>query len=339
MKNEKRSLILFLFFLSALLKSQSFDVAYNTLNIPLKKLIKPAIDAELTHAVKLKNKYVCFFKETKKSYNREDLKFCFLIAEDGHILKKIDIPDEIKNSIYYDLFLRNDSAFVKTYMDNETFFLQNTTSTWVKTKKADDILFEDERFRFTYFDFGEWGATTWCKDKRSGKEYELASSGTLINKRDSVYYITSGRRILLVEDPTQLKPCDRNYYYENFLNTKHAVGSEAHSGTKIIFSDSTDWEQKKPAVTLETSFIANNQLYHLCSNSTRTFIAKLENGNFIPIQQLDEKFSVFDWYFSDRNKVQKDNSQLLKFKTTTKFGLIEINGQTLKIHYMCTGYR
>jgi hypothetical protein len=322
-------------FINVIVSGQSFKVTIDTLDISVKDLIIPANKIGLTHAIEFKENYYCFFEEIKKDNSRRDIKFCFIIAKDGKILKSIKVPEDIQDSYYYDLFLKHDTIFVKTYMDSKTFIFNQSFSKWVKTKNTDDMIFEDERFYFTYLDFGEWGSTTWCKDKITGKEYEF-SSGTIINKIDNAYYLTSGLKILKVENPFKLKECKRDYYYEIVRNKDYSKGSNSLKGVEVIFIDTTYsiWDQKEPKLLIGTSFVADKHLYHLCSDSINTFITKLENGQMKPIQHIDKKISIFNWYYSYRNKTQKDNSQLLKFNYKDDFGLVQIKGSTINIHFL-----
>lgn len=313
---------------------QTFNVITKNVAIEIKELIKPAINVELTHAVKYNDKFYCFFNEVKKDNFRRDIKFCFVFSDKDSNIKKIEVPNDIQNTFYYDLFIKNDSIFVKTYMNGKTFYFDRKTFKWVKTKGIDDLIFEDDRFYFTYLNFGEWGATTWCKDKKTKKEYELASSGTKINKIGSVYYITSNLRILKIDDPTKMKKSNNDYLYEVIYKKEHAEGTSSLKGAEIIFNDTTIsyWEQKEPKIRIATSFVKNNKLYHLCVDSASTFVAELINGQMIPIQKCGAKISFFDWHYSDRNKIQKDGSQILKFKTNNKFGIVEINKQGFNIY-------
>lgn len=332
----KGTLTIFFIFLKVLAFSQTFNVTTKTIDLELKELIKPATKVELTHAVKFQNEYYCFFEEVKKDNSRRDTKFCFIISNEGKILHNLKVPNEIQNTYYFDLFLKNDTVFLKEYMDSKTFYFNTNKTKWVKTKDVDDMIFEDEQFYFTYLDFGEWGSTTWCKDKFSSKEYLLASSGRIINKIDSIYYITAGLKILKVENPLKLKQSEKDYYYEIVRQKKFSEGTNSLLGAEVLFEDTTYsyFEQKEPKLIVATSFVADNKLFHLCMDSTKTFIAKLENGRMIPIQTIGKKLSTFNWHYSYRSEIQKDSFQILKFKTTDTFGLIELKGKSINIAYL-----
>jgi hypothetical protein len=329
-------LTIFTLFQFCFVFGQTFNVTTKNIDLEVKEIIKPATKVELTHAVKHKDIFYCFFNEVKKDNSRRDIKFFFIFSEKGDNLRKIEIPKEIQNTVYFDLFLRNDTIFAKTYMDSKTFYFDRARQKWEKTSEADDMIYEDDRFYFTYLDFGEWGFTTWVKDKQTKMEYELASSGEIVNRVDSVYYITSGLRVLKIDNPTELKKSNSDYLYEDIRQKDHAEGTNSLQGAEIVYKDTTfsEWDliEKEPKIRIATSFVRENKLYHICVDSTKTFVAELENGQMKFIQKIESKLSFFDWYYSHHSKTQKDGSQLLKFKTNNKFGIMEINRQDINIY-------
>lgn len=332
----KISLTIFAFFQFCLTFGQTFNVTTKNIDLEIKDLIKPATKIELTHAVKHKDIFYCFFNEVKKDNYGRDIKFFLIFSEKGDNLRNIEIPTEIQNTVYFDLFLRNDTIFVKKYMNSKTFYFNRDKQKWENTSEVDDMIFEDDRFYFTYMDFGEWGSTTWIKNKQTEIEYELASSANIVNIIDSTYYITSGLRILKVNNPAKMKVTNSDYLYEVVKKKGYADGTNSLQGAEIIFEDTSfsewDWANKEPQLRIATSFVQENKLYHLCVDSTKTFIAELKDGQMKQIQQIDKNLSFFDWYYSDRSKIQKDGNQLLKFKKNNNFGFMEINRQTINIY-------
>jgi hypothetical protein len=334
---KKSAITLIVILFSLFSYGQGFEVTVDTLKISVSELIQPDVKIDLTHAVEFQGKYYCFFNEVKSDNTRRDIKFCFILSTNGRVEKKVEVPEEVQNTVYYDLFIKHDTIFVKNYMDGETFYFNDPKSKWIKINEVDDVIFEDDRFYFTFLDFGEWGSTVWCKDKKTKKEYEVSASGTNLNKIDNTYFITSSHRILKIEDPLKLEQSQRDYYYEIVRNKKeHIEGTTSLMGAEIIYNDTTYsyWEQKESKLSLETSFVADNKLYHLCTDSTKTFIAILEKGTMINVQVIGETLSTFNWVNSYRNRIQKDNSQLLKFRTKNMMGLISVKGREISIHYL-----
>ena len=125
---------------------ESFNTTSININLDIKELIKPATKVELTHAVKYKDEFYCFFKEVKNDNSRRDIKFCFVFSETGNGLKKIEVPDDVQNTVYYDLFVKNDKVFLKTYMDSKTFYFDSKRPKWINTKNGEDwfLHFQDK---------------------------------------------------------------------------------------------------------------------------------------------------------------------------------------------------
>jgi hypothetical protein len=314
-------------------KDGEFIVNIDTLNIDLIPYVSPD-KVSMTHAIKFRDKYYCYFTDKKDSYS----KYFFAISNKGSIEKEIELPKDLTECFYLDIFVLHDTIFSKPYMNDKSYYLDLQTLKWVETPGPDDVIYEDERFCVTCLDFGEWGSTTWFKDKLSGKEYEIASSAEIINRIDSIYYISAGVRVLKIDNPLKMKQCDKDYYYEIIKKKEFSVGTNSLLGTNAIYKDTTysQWDFKEPKLYIASSFKVDNKLFYLCTDSAKTFIAKLENKKMIPILNFENKYSTFDWHYSYRNKIQKDCFQLLKFdtKTNNTYGFIEIKKNKIDIRYL-----
>ncbi len=259
------------------------------------------------------------------------------ITEDGKIEHNIEIPQQISNSIGFGLFIRNDSILIKNDRDHETFYFDTRYLQWIKVKEADDLIFEDEDFYVTSMDFGEWGNTVWFRDKKTGKEYELGSNSKNVNKINNTYYLTSDDKIIKINDPLKLKSSDLNYYYETVEKSDSFYnGSESLIGSELIFKKQTqeyEWLTQKFYIT--TSFISDNQLYHLCVDSNLLYIGKVDNGIMKPLRIIGNDLIVYSWHHSLNGKIQKENRQTLVFVTKNEnyFGIIELIDDKIYIHY------
>jgi hypothetical protein len=314
-------------------KDGEFIVGIDTLNIDLKLYVNPE-KVSLTHAVKFQETYYCFFTDKKESYS----KYFFAISNKGTIEKEIKLPRDLTDCFYLDLFVLHDTIFSKPYMNDQSYYLDLKTLNWVETNEPDDVIYEDERYYVTYLDFGEWGSTTWFIDKISGKEYVLSSSSNIINRIDSIYYISGGIRVLKIDNPVNMDQCDKEYYYQLIKKKEYSEGINSLNGTETIFEDTTysQWDFKEPKIHIITSFKVKNRLFYLCNDSLKTFVAKLENREMTPILSLERKYSTFNWHFSYRCKIQNDNFQLLKFhnETNDTYGFIEFKENKINIRYL-----
>lgn len=333
----KRILIFFLIIQTGLL-AQNFEVTIDTLNLDIREFVRPVSKVELSHIIKFQDKYYCFFQERGLYYFQRDTRFFLIISNDGRVLKHIDIPNQIKNSNYFDFFQKRDSLFLKSYMNHETFYFDNIGLEWNKTKETDDIVYEDDEFKIAYLDFGEWGETTWFIDKKNNKEYILGTSGTNVNIIDNKYYLTNGFKVEVVNDPHKLEECDEQEYYEFIRNKKgFKEGTFSLLGSKNIYRDTTyspfSFEESNQRIL--TSFVYENQLFQLFNDINSTHIGVIENKELVSIQKLGRKFNTYNWYYSYRGNNLNNNSRLLKFKEDNNtFGTIEINNNKIDIHFM-----
>ena len=314
---------------------QSFNVSTNDISLDIKELIKPATKIELTHAVKYKSEIYCFFKEVKKGNSRRDIKFCFVFSDSGKDLKKIEVPKEIQNTSYFDLFVKNDSVFAKTDMESESFYFDIEKSKWIKTKNVDDLIFEDEIFYVYSLDFGEWGGKTWFKDKKTEIEYAIEATTPLINKIDTTYFLTSELKVLKIKNPLALNKCTDDITYENIeKDGKYATWHGKPIGYEIVYEDTTsqDYFDFSYRPHIVCSFVWDDELLHIYETETVTFIAKTVNNSMMTIQKIGSNLRFYNWYYSYRSKIQTDGRQLLKFKINGKYGLLEINGQNINFY-------
>lgn len=310
-----------------------FIINYDKVNILLNPYIDPNL-YNLTHAIKYKEKYYCIFTNKKDMYNKSFFSFSI----DGTAVKEIELPNRIKQCYYLDLFVMHDTIFSKPYMSDKFYYLNLQSTKWIETTEPDDLIYEDEKFYVTSYDFGEWGNTTWFKDKYTGKEYEIGSGSSIINRIDTNYFITMANKILMVKNPLNLKECEMNYYYQKVKKTKYANGSTSFSGSEIIYNDTlfNPWKSNMPNPLIYSSFRVNGNLYHFCNDSLSSFISILKESKLIPIVRLNRKFSIINWNYSYRCRLQNNQFQMLKFDTkwSNIFGFIEISNNKLTIRYL-----
>lgn len=328
----KKILTLIFVFQVYLAIGQTFNVTTNDITLDIKKLIGPATIIKLTHAVKYQNDFYCFFEEVKEDNSRREIKFCFVFSDNGENLKKIEVPDAIQNTNYYDLFVKNNRVFAITYMDKKTFYFDIEKSKWIKTKDADDLIFEDEKFFVYSLDFGEWGGKTWFKDKKTGSEYAIEARTPLINKIDTSYYLSSSYNVLKIDNPLDLNKCNNDITYENIeKGAKYASWYGKPLGFEIVFHATTSrsYFDNSYNPRIVSSFVLKNELFHIYETDTVTYIAKAKGNSIEPIQKVGNELRFYDPEYSYRMKIQLDGQQLLKFKIEHNFGLMVINGQDI----------
>jgi hypothetical protein len=313
-------------------------LSVDTLLVNIKEISRPATRIHLTHAVKYDDRYFCFFKENGLYSFKIDTRYFLIISEEGTILHNIDVPKEINNTVYFDFFIRKDSLLAKTYSDHESFYFDLNNLEWEVISEIDDRVYEDKDFIIAYRDFGEWGQTTWFIDKKSKNEYIIGACGTIVNFLNGRYYLTFTSGIREIINPFNLKKCETDYYYEIVeKNEKFYEGTNSLVGSTLIYKDTTyssgDFDLPKNRII--TSFVSDNQLYQLYSDSTSLYIAKIEHDEIIPIHDFGRKYSIFNWFYSFRGNNLDNNYRFLKFREDNNtFGFIEINNNKIGINYL-----
>ena len=116
--------------------SQTFEVTIDTIHLDIKEIVQPVSRVDLSHVVKFQNKYYCFFRERGLYFFQKDTRYFLIISKDGSVLNQIDIPNEIKDSNYFDFFQKRDSLIVKTYMHHDSFYFDNKMISHIRYDKS-----------------------------------------------------------------------------------------------------------------------------------------------------------------------------------------------------------
>ena len=103
----KNILTLILYFQICIAFGQSFNVTTKDFFLNIKELIKPATKVELTHAIKHKDKFYCFFED-----GEEDIKFCFVFSYGGNKLNKIEVPIDVY-AIFKNTVIKSEDYIMK----------------------------------------------------------------------------------------------------------------------------------------------------------------------------------------------------------------------------------
>ena len=291
---------------------------------------------DLTHALKYNDKFYVLFQQ----YDSYDKRWLYIFSN-GEVKKIVDFPTKL-DAIYLDFFVKNDSIILKPYMEKQYYYFDTHNFIWKTIEQVDDLIFEDERFYIYSLDFGEWGGLTWFKDKTTDLEYTIAVTTPLVNRIDTVYYLTTPYEVLKIENPLQLHKCSTDARYANFQKKgKEYYRSNKSVGFSVIFCDTTypyfspNFPYKyKPNIV--TSFVWQNELLHIYETDTVTYIAKIESNLMKPIDKIGKELFFYDGYSSYRCKNLNDNNALLKFRTKDEsvFGLMEIVDNKISIHYL-----
>ena len=341
MKKPILLLVLFFFAIQGFAQEHKINISIDTTYIKLKQITKPAVNISLRNAVKFKNKYYCIINENPLTNTTWDKNKFIIISDKGDSIREVELPNKFIKTFYTDLFIYKDRVTIKDYYDGRTYYLDTIQNKWIETEEADDLIYEDEELYVTYMDFGEWGSTTWFKDKKTNKEYDIDGFKSIL-KLNEGFYLIWPNGVNLLKDITDLKPCNKDYYY-NIIKDKHSSKKKGYLGSEnlpelITYFHDTNYEPFSfyNNFSILTSFIADNKLYHICSDSIKNYIGYASNMNMVIIDTLPFNINMFNYNNSYRCRIQKDNSQIIKFEhkeDENQFGFIEIKDNNIKVRY------
>jgi len=152
MKKALYFLILILLMQSCKSQENDFNVEYENIEINIPGNPGPWL--------KKNGKFYCYFETDNDIYNTRSDHHFYILDKKGKIESEISVPKELQTT-YYDLYIKNDTVFTTEYYDQDTFYLDEKNSRWIKTKKGIDLFYEDENYEVYSLDFGEWGSATW----------------------------------------------------------------------------------------------------------------------------------------------------------------------------------
>lgn len=294
------------------------------------------IKGEMTHALQYQDKYYVLFEQRVLKYGGYGKRWLYIFSN-GQVERIVDCPKEMR-TVYLDFYAKNDSLILKPYMDKQSFYLDLENHNWIKIDKTDDLIFEDDNFQVFSLDFGEWGGKTWFKEKSSGQEYVLEATTPLVNKIDSIYYLTNSFQVIKIKNPRLLNRCSDDITYENIKSTgKYYSWYGKPIGFDTVYRDTTfdyfDFNYKPHIVS---SFVKDKELLHIYATDTTTYIGRHKSNSIEPIQKIGDNMSFYNWYYSYRCLNLTGNNELLKFQTEKEriFGLLEMIDSEIHIKYI-----
>ena len=293
------------------------------------------IKGEMTHALKYQDKYYVLFKQRVLKYGGYGKRWLYIFSN-GQVEKIVACPKEMR-TVYLDFYAKNDSLILKPYMDKQSYYLDLENYNWITIDKTDDLIFEDDSYQVFSLDFGEWGGKTWFKEKSTGQEYVLEATTPLVNKIDSIYYLTNSFQVIKIKNPRLLNRCTDDITYENIESTGKSYSWYGEpKGFVYVFQDTTfddfDFNFQSHIVS---SFVLNNKLLHIYETDTAAYIAIHRGYDIEPIQKIVDNVSFYNWYFSYRCSNLNGNNELLKFRTKNEhsFGLLEMIDNEVYVTY------
>jgi len=298
------------------------------------------IGGDITHALKHRNKLYLLSEQRIHKYGGYGKRWLHIIA-DGEMERTVAVPSEIR-AVSLDFFVKDNTLILRTpgYLSN--YYFDPVSFRWGKTDLWDDLIFEDENYFVYSLDFGDWGGTTWFEEKGTGLQYIVEASTPLVNKIGASYFLTSPRRVLKIDNPAMLYPCNDSTRYENVRarDERYFASAGLTRGVTVVFEDTTDlFFDLTDHPFIVSSFVADDELLHIYQTDTAIYIAQAEGQTVNLIQKIAGNLFFYKDYGSYHRRNMHDQNELLKFHTSDDqlTGIMEIAGSKIHLLYLANG--
>lgn len=276
-------------------------------------------NGDLTKAVLFRNNFYCMFETSRKNTTQQFIKMK-VFNQKGKFVEDVFVPQEIQNMPHYDLIVEKDSLYVKeNQFEKENFVLGEYIADLNKIETRNFPVFKDEIYNIYSDCKGEWAGTIFFENNKTKKVFETYSNCVVaVNKIKNDYYITNmgmySSNVLKIADPTKL--------YKSKLDFNKNEGSKYDIGTEVILD--------ADEVSIATSFVNQDQLFHLYSNKNNVFVGVIEGGKMKP----QYKFA-FNFY-PHLNQKLNNGKQILTFyiPSNKESGILIIDKKNFYFHIL-----
>lgn len=278
------------------------------------KTIEINIPGTMGSSLKHKSKYYCYFESVDKKFSSAPFTDFYILNESGKITSKIPLPST--NSTDYDLYIRNDSILTTADRSNLTFYLDENNKKWIEISKATDEVYKDKKYT-VFVNNNEFCCNkTWFQDNATGQQYEISAENPEVNKLNNIYYLTTKESILKINDPKKLKLMKPFDHYHPTANTLTETEIEYFNDFSSISN-----------FAIMTSFVINNQLYHLYSSDNSMKIGVVKNKSLLNVQEFKSDIFPYRPISDNRNYIADNSYKMVPFTTKDPnfFGIIEID--------------
>jgi len=192
----------------------------------------------------------------------------------------------------------NGSLILKGDYINKCFAIKKYSSDFEPIKCETYPLYEDSSWKCYSSCHGEWGGFIYFVNKNTKKSYAApVSCSFIINKIDSIYYVTSysgtlsASQVIAISNPEKLRKAKLNF---------RKIPDEGQYGGYRTILDSIMFN-------IQTSFVFDNNLYHIYTSDRKSFIGYINNGVMVPLYQFGFSFTC------SYDGLDKEGNQILSF--------------------------
>ena len=240
-----------------------FGVRRDTVYVEANSSLDSCVLRVLYSVCKCKGKYYLEFGVDS------DCPRIFSLSEDFRTLNRLPCPKEFFH--YEDLFVRNDSVFSKSegWPTTWTRYFDEERQQWLDYSERQDkfnyseLFFEDDNYYVSYLPLLDSFGKLIFKDKTSDTNHTYFSSSLVqFLKYKGNYYSIGSYGIYRINDPQR----------DTLYDSTEKVG--LNLGTPLLHLGDF---YTRPDTMFYSALISRDTIYELASDSSSTFIAKLEN--------------------------------------------------------------
>lgn len=314
----KQILFTLLISLSIIGLGQDITVEFDTLDI--------SRNGQLTEVAFFNDNFYFLF-ETSRRNTTAWFKSIKVYNTAGDFVENVFLPKEAISMPYCDFRISNKRLYLKQEhsFSGKTFLLEKYVADFNQVPDEEICIYEDSSFCIYPNCHGEWGASTYFRNKQDNKVYEFSSSCNInITRTEDGYLITYQNEIFIIKDPAKL--------YESEMNFDISYIERMNQGFDSFFKSDFD---------LYTTFEIGHKLMVIYGDSVKTHIGELRNGGLESVFTFKEPYRFSHW-FTDNNS----SSQILcmyTYKSISDFGILEgyemlglllINKKKIGIYYI-----
>lgn len=322
-------LVVFLTLWLLVSRSNSQAVSPETFKVS-RDTIRENIAGRLSRALVVNDKYYAFY-EVRDPMSNLPIKKFYIIKKNGKIEKEIKVSERINREFNYQLCYWKGRIIVN--IRKSTFYLDRDKNEFIRDPEITTVpLFEDENYQVTAECHGEFGSKIYFKKKSGDTSSIDLGCPWLVNKLEGKYFVNVDGDIVEIDNPAGLTR--RTIFSNNSFNSHFYI---------------------------PTSFVAKGVLYHIFNSCHFEFsldnnkeklsitndsvkIGTIKNGEFKPVyklkdkcniqlqQQLSPDYQICTFHTEERTEKVGFKKDIPSYKEA-KYGLIEIMGDVIKIHY------
>jgi hypothetical protein len=300
--------------------------------------VQVSIEGRLDHALFVNDKYYALY-EVRDSMSTLPIRKFYVIKKNGQIDKEIKLPNGILEDTYPKIYYWRNRILINTEFYKGTYWLYEDKGQFHQMPEIFKVpLFDNEKTEVTSECHGEFGSTIYFKNKQTGTIYsDHSGCPTIVNKVGDKYFVNASGNIVEIQDPTitntAAPPTDK------VLFKNYGFGSDFYIPTSFLI-DSTLYLIYN---FYHNEFRLNEKSEHIVITKDSVKIGTIHDGVFNPVYTFKDKFHIqFEQHIAQDYQIcifhTEDRIQI-GFKADhppymeEKYGLIEIAGKEIKIHY------